>query len=192
MFSKSARLIVLSCVILAAPLLLGARSPIAWRASPVDAVSLFEDRVAAYVALHHQCVRRLLSNDAGRDSSGGATFRQALADSIRFARQGARPGDILCPALAPRILQLVRADLTARERLEQEAILAEVPQVPVRVNDCYPAGAPLATTPPRLLLRLPPLAPELQYRFLGRTLILLDVDASLIVDVLPDALPRHP
>ena len=192
MFSKSARRIVLSCVILAAPLMLGAHSPVARRASPVDSAALFEDRVAAYVALHNQCVRRLRGDDADRDSSGGPTFRQALADSIRLARQGARPGDILCPALAPRILRLVRGDLAARERLEQEAILAEVPQVPVRVNDCYPAGAPLATTPPRLLLRLPPLAPELQYRFLGRTLILLDVDAGLIVDVLQDALPRHP
>ena len=46
--------------------------------------------------------------------------------------------------------------------------------------------------PPALLLRLPPLAPELQYRFIGRTLILLDVDANLVVDVLPDALPRYP
>lgn len=191
MFSKSARLIVLSCVIMPA-LLLGTRSPVTERASPADSVSLFKNRVAGYVALHHECVRRLRRRGVEPDSNGGATFREALVDSIRFARRGAQPGDILCPALAPRILQLVRADLAARERLEQEAILAEVPQLPVRVNDRYPPGAPLATTPPRLLLRLPPLTPELQYRFVGRTLILLDVDARLVVDVLPDALLCHP
>jgi hypothetical protein len=185
------RLIILSCVIVSA-LLLATRSPVAKRASSVDSVSLFEDRVAAYVALHHQCQRRLRRSGVEPDPSGGSTFRQALGDSIRFARRGAQPGDILCPALAPRIHQLVQSDLAARDWLDQEAILAEVPQLPVRVNDCYPDGEPLATTPPRLLFQLPPLAPELQYRFLGRALILLDVDASLVVDVLPDALPRHP
>ena len=46
--------------------------------------------------------------------------------------------------------------------------------------------------PPLLLTQLPPLPPELQYRFLGRALILLDADANLIVDVVPDALPERP
>ena len=190
MFLKSRRFIVLNCVILPA-LLLAPRSRAAERAS-TDPVALFQDRVAAYVALHRQCAERLLVRGVEPDPSGEATFQEALGDSIRFARRHAQPGDIVCPALAPRILQMVRSDLAARERLERQAILDGVPQRQVRVNDCYPSGEPLATMPPALLLRLPPLAPELQYRFIGRTLILLDVDASLVVDVLPDALPRHP
>jgi hypothetical protein len=189
MFLKSRRFIILSCVIL--PALLAARSS-ATRRTPVDPVTLFEDRVATYVTLHRQCAERLLVRGVEPDPSGEATFREALGDSIRFARRHAQPGDILCPALAPRILQMVRTDLAARERLDRQAILDGVPQRQVRVNDCYPSGEPLATMPPALLLRLPRLAPELQYRFIGRTLILLDVDASLVVDVLPDALPRHP
>jgi hypothetical protein len=190
MFLESRRLIVLSCAIVPA-LLLGSHLPAAERASG-DPVTLFEDRVAAYVALHRQCAARLLVRGVEPDSSGEATFREALGGSIRFARRHAQAGDILCPSLAARILQLVRTDLAARERLERQAILDGVPQRQVRVNDCYPSGEPLATMPPALLLRLPPLAPELQYRFIGRMLILLDVDASLVVDVLPDALPRHP
>src|ERR1700674_246907 len=189
MFLKSLRLIVLSCVILP-PLLLAVRLPAAKRRS-ADAITVFQDRVDGYVALHRQCAERFLAMDVEPDSSGEATFRDALRDSIRFARRHAQPGEILCPALAPRILQLVRTDLAAREPLERQAILDGVPQRQVRVNDCYPSGEPLATMPPALLLRLPPLAPELQYRFIGRTLILLDVDASLVVDVLADALPRH-
>jgi hypothetical protein len=156
-----------------------------------DAVTVFQDRVDAYVALHRQCAERFLAADVQPNSSS-ETFRDALRDSIRSARRHAQPGEILCPALAPRILQLVRTDLAAREPLERQAILDGVPQRQVRVNDCYPSGEPLATMPPALLLRLPPLAPELQYRFIGRTLILLDVDANLVVDVLPDVLPRHP
>jgi hypothetical protein len=190
MFMKSRRLLVRFGVILPA-LVLDLRSPAAERTS-ADPVTLFQDRVAAYVALHRLCAQRLLVRGVERDPGGAVTFREALGDSIRIARRHAQPGDILCSALAPRILQLVRTDLAARKRLERQAIFDGVPQRQVRVNDCYPSGEPLATMPPALLLRLPPLAPELQYRFIGRTLILLDVDASLVVDVLSDALPRHP
>src|ERR1700676_2417894 len=145
MFLKSRRFIVLSSVIVPA-LLLALRSP-ASELTSADPVTIFEDRVAAYVALHRQCAERLLIRGVEPDSSGGAAFREALGDSIRSARQGAQPGDILCPALASRILQIVRTDLAARERLERQAILDGVPQVKVRVNDCYPSGEPLATTP---------------------------------------------
>src|SRR5713101_376531 len=117
MFLKAGRLIVLSCIVLP-PLLLAARLPAAKRTS-ADAATVFQDRVAAYVALHRQCAERLLVTNVEPDSSGEATFRETLRDSIRFARRHAQPGDILCPALAPRILQLVRTDLAAREPLER-------------------------------------------------------------------------
>jgi hypothetical protein len=70
-------------------------------------------------------------------------------------------------------------------------LLSEVPDVAsVRVNDFYPEGEPLGTVPPALLRQLDPLPQELQYRFLSTDLILLDVDTSLIVDVIPDAFRR--
>ena len=193
MFMKCARLIVLSTVIM--PTLLPSTCTTATvRAMAMDSVTLplFQDRVAEYVALHRQCAERLPLRGVNPDARGGATFRQALADSIRSCRRHAQPGDILCPDVALRILQVVRIDLAAREPVERRAIFAEVPSVLLlRVNDPYPSGEPIATMPPALLLRLPPLPPELQYRFLGRTLILLDADASLVVDVLPYALPRY-
>jgi hypothetical protein len=51
-----------------------------------------------------------------------------------------------------------------------------------------PEGVPLSFMPPRLLASLPPLPPEVQYRFIGRSLVLWDVHANLIVDFLPGAL----
>ena len=48
-----------------------------------------------------------------------------------------------------------------------------------------PAGCPLQSTPPSLLLNLPPLPPELEYRVVGHDLVLRDVDANLIVDFIP-------
>ena len=194
MFLKSRRLIALCSVTMPALLLAahGALWSPAAEDTTADPVTLFEDRVSAYVALHRQCAERLLVRGVEPDPRGQASYGEALGDSIRFARRSAQPGDILCPTVASRILQVVRTDLATRARLDRQAILDGIPQRQVRVNDCYPSGEPLATMPPALLDRLPPLAPELQYRFIGRTLILLDVDADLVVDVLPDALPRRP
>jgi hypothetical protein len=41
-----------------------------------------------------------------------------------------------------------------------------------------------------MLAGLPELPGELEYRFLGRDLLLVDVLANLVVDVLHDALPE--
>jgi hypothetical protein len=41
---------------------------------------------------------------------------------------------------------------------------------------------------PAVLQALPPLPPELQYRMVGCDLVLIDVHADLIVDILPYAL----
>ena len=43
---------------------------------------------------------------------------------------------------------------------------------------------------PSVLLALPELPPELEYRFLGRHLVIIDGLANLVVDVLYDALPE--
>jgi hypothetical protein len=40
-----------------------------------------------------------------------------------------------------------------------------------------------------LVAALPPLPVELEYRFLERTLVLVDRHADLVVDVIEDALP---
>jgi hypothetical protein len=43
--------------------------------------------------------------------------------------------------------------------------------------------------PPALLLALPKLPKQLHYRFVGRSMLLLDKEARLIVDFMPQALP---
>ena len=182
-------------MLIALALLLSTHAALTEAATSMDsvAVALFQDRIAEYVAVRHQSAQWLLLKGVDPDASDGAAFRQALADAIRFARRRAQPGNIFHSAIAPAILRLLRSELAAREPDERRAIFAEVPRVlMLHVNDRYPAGDPVATMPAGLLLLLPPLPPELQYRFLGRTLILLDVDANLVVDVLPYSLPRYP
>ena len=62
----------------------------------------------------------------------------------------------------------------------------------VDINTVYPTTLPLATFPPLLLRKLPDLPPELEYRIVGRSLILRDVKANLIVDILRDVVPTIP
>jgi hypothetical protein len=56
------------------------------------------------------------------------------------------------------------------------------------VNAKYPPNAPLSTMPPTVLLNLPKLPQGLEYRFVGKHLILFDSKANLIVDILRNAI----
>jgi hypothetical protein len=47
----------------------------------------------------------------------------------------------------------------------------------------------LCEVPVLVLEQLPLLPKEIDYRLIGQTLVLWDVDADLIVDVVPDAIP---
>lgn len=116
---------------------------------------------------------------------------QALAEALRQARASARPGDLFGPA-ASVIRKIVRTDYARRAPAERQALLAEVPRVSrVLINTSYPSGLPLATVPPVLLQELPRLPEILEYRFMGRALVLRDVSANLIVDLVDKALPSR-
>ncbi len=43
--------------------------------------------------------------------------------------------------------------------------------------------------PPTLLLKLPQLPKQLNYRYVGRNLMLVDTDNNIIIDYMLDALP---
>ena len=46
----------------------------------------------------------------------------------------------------------------------------------------------LIPLPPPLTMHLPPLPRAIDYRLVGASLVLWDVDAEIVIDVLPDAL----
>ena len=61
--------------------------------------------------------------------------------------------------------------------------------VRLAVNADYPAAAAQSTVPPSVLLTLPLLRKEVEYHFVNRDLVLLDVQANLILDFLRNAAP---
>jgi hypothetical protein len=119
------------------------------------------------------------------------TERQQLANKVRVARAGARQGEIFTPEIAQYFRRQITATLDGRYGHDIRATLrrAEPVKGELQINQSYPAKMPLQSTPPTLLLNLPELPKGLEYRILGRELVLRDADANIVVDYIPDALP---
>ena len=150
----------------------------------------FFDNVRAYMKIHKAADARVPSLKETSDPQQVSGREKALADEIRKERAGAQQGEVFSPSAAKEIGVVVAEDFKGRPLNDQKAILVEVPmKVPPAINTDYPTTLPLATVPPSLLQKLPTLPEELEYRFLGRHLILRDIKANLIVDFIPDVVP---
>jgi hypothetical protein len=127
------------------------------------------------------------------DSAETITNHQReLARRIIEARASAKQGDIFTPHVTAEFRRLIALTMQGHRarRIRQSLRHAEPDTaVPLRVNGEYPPKVPLQSTPPSLLLNLPRLPKELDYRIAGHSLVFRDVDANLIVDFIPDAIP---
>jgi hypothetical protein len=120
--------------------------------------------------------------------------KKALADLIRQERKGVQAGNIFTPGIRSRFIELVRSEVRGREgKAAKKTIADDNPNwgkkgpVPLAVNAVYPPGAPLSSVPATLLLRLPAIPETLDYRFVGKALVLHDVRADIIVDYILNA-----
>jgi hypothetical protein len=150
----------------------------------------FNQRVKAYTDLKKKLEADLPSLRTGDRGTGKAEHvESALASQIMAARKDARPGDIFGDA-AGYFREIIEHDTETRGIRDAYAARQEVPpKSPPMVNTLYPEKAALATVPPLILVNLPRLPDGLEYRFMGRDLILRDRDANLVVDFVPRAVP---
>jgi len=155
-----------------------------------DALKGFKQRVEGYVDLKKKLHADLPRPKPGDRGTGQVeSTEDTLAARIVAARKGARPGDIFGSA-ATYIKQIIQHDAQTRGIRDAYAAMEEVPaQSPPAVNAVYPEKAALATVPPLILVNLPRLPDGLEYRFMGRDMILRDRDANLIVDFVTGAVP---
>ncbi len=155
-------------------------------------VKAFQERVREYVDLHQRVADALPEMRETANPDDLARRERALGDGLGKTRKAAKLGDLVGEALRPYFIRSVRDDWAARSPAEQQALLEEMPrQVAVRVNMRYPVTLPLLTAPSRLLARLPDLPEQLEYRFLGRHLIIRDTGGNIVVDAILNALPRR-
>jgi hypothetical protein len=156
----------------------------------------FDQRVADYLDIRKRAVAQVPALKPKSEPEQIAAHKDALMKALRTARTDAQKGDILVPSVQKHILEVIRSEMRGRDGLpvkktvEQGNPALEGPAPPaVKVNGIYPDSAPVSTMPPTLLLRLPNLPKQLSFRFVGKHLVLLDTDAGLIVDYIPNALP---
>jgi hypothetical protein len=115
---------------------------------------------------------------------------KALGDALIKARPSARPGDFFILEYQPYLARMIRQDFAKRSLADRKALIQELPKgVKIGINQVYPTTLPLATFPPKLLRVLPELPPELEYRIVGRDLVLRDVKGNVIVDIMPGVFP---
>lgn len=154
------------------------------------AVKAFRDRTDAYLAIHRKAADGVPALKQTDDPSKLTAREIALGEAIRQARATAKAGDIFGVELAAHIRDVIRKDWAKRSAADKAGLVHDIPPGAVAdVNATYPATLPLATFPATLLAALPPLSEDLEYRFAGRHLIIRDVKANIIVDVLPNVLP---
>ena len=156
-----------------------------------DGLQGFERSIQHYMTVHHAVERQLpvlaVTADAGAIDLA-VTMRAA---GIRLARATARQGDIFAPDTA----RVFRARITTALEAH-DGLVADLLRPPDEDGDPPPAPSvngrfawrTAVVTPACVLATLPSLPEELQYRFVGRDLVLVDIEANLIVDVLADVL----
>lgn len=165
--------------------------------SPDDARALatMNDRIKEYVDLHLKIERSLPSLPKEATPEQIDKNQREFEKRIREARATAKRGDIFTAEARPVIMRLLAAVFGGPEGKQLKAsIMDENPVDPVAlkltVNGRYPDTVPLTTIPPQVLQTMPELPEDLEYRFIGDWLILLDTHAHVIADFIDNALPK--
>lgn len=136
-----------------------------------------------------------------------AAFQKNLTEATVRHRKGEKQGNIFKPSVETAIRHILAREFSGPEG---PALISAIKQgnptmegnpsprdpskevkqsVVVAVNAIYNDAAPFSSVPPKLLLNLPLLPEEVRYRFVGRTLILRDTEANVILDFIRDVVP---
>ena len=152
-----------------------------WADTPTD----FMLRVHAYSELRQRLERALPEVTITHDVRRLRRDRRWLAEAIRHARPGAVRGEFFTAATSARFALVLTS---AMDPTMCAVIMDDNPgSFGHAIDGDYPDGKTFSTMPGLLLARLPELPEDIEFRFIGRHLILYDVRANTIIDRMPDA-----
>jgi hypothetical protein len=160
-----------------------------------QALATMNDRLNEYVELHQKLERSLANLPTAATPAQIDKNQRAFEKLMREARATAKPGDIFTPEARPVITRLLATIFGGPDGRQLKAsIMDENPvdaaALKLTVNGRYPDTVALSTMPPQVLQTLPQLTEDLEYRFIGDWLILLDTHAHVIADFIDNALPK--
>jgi hypothetical protein len=175
----------------------------------MDAETLrkFQHEVEEYVELRKKAVERIPPLDDKSTPTKVDAYQNALTNAIIVFRKGSKRGEIFKPEVEQAIRRTLNREFSSPQgpglmkdikqgnpRVEGNPLPKDPSKearkdVTLAVNVRYPETAPYSSVPPSLLLKLPLLPPQVRYRFIGRSLILRDTEADVILDFIPDVVP---
>ena len=160
-----------------------------WQApGAVDALAAFTVRVDTYVQLHRRLEVSFPPLETTTDAISRLLNKRYLASAIRAARRHAKDGTVFGPPVDEMFRTRI-AEATAGRDLavvlgpcggESWAATDPVVNEPFREHESCPI-------PLLLLEALPPVPGGLEYRVAGPDLILWDVHADIVIDILREA-----
>jgi len=164
------------------------REPSQSAKSDAGVLADFKERLDQYVALRNKVDDGAPALKKTDDPSKIRVAQQTLAERVRSARSTATQGDIFAPDIAAYLRRLMRPE--AKDPETKASIKDDNPgAIPFKVNGEYPDKEPLSTVPPNVLQALPKLPDDIEYRFVGKHMILRDGRANLIIDYMTNAVP---
>ena len=163
------------------------------------ALQAYVDQTQPYRKQAAQAAENVPGKAAPKSSAEAAvrTRQNVLADALKTKlRPTAKQGDLFVPTAATAI----RRDLVQAFAGLQHDLLTDALAEQNDTGRATSAGTPPAINehtdaprvPPVIAEILPPIPKQLEYAFVGRSLLLRDADAEVAVDYLPDAMPETP
>ena len=171
--------------------------PVAPTAVEAPILQTFNQRIDAYMQIHNGVERTLSLQRSFDDGEDVFAAVEALQSGIRTARADAGRGAMLTPEVGALIRRRLETRLAAcGQKVENVLAFINEERAPdarsPEINERFPWKLGSAMWPSFMGV-LPPLPEELEYRFADRDLVLIDIHADLVVDILANALPapRH-
>jgi hypothetical protein len=161
--------------------------------APVPATDPFTSATREYSLMHRRIEETLRPLVVTASPAELLANVNALGDAIRLERADRQQGDLFTPQLSEELRRTIASALAAKGLSPADLATDEVPEGIDRRLLVLRVGGPVPWVVGTNMLTctldvLPPLPPELQYRFVFRDLVLVDVHANVIVDFLPEAL----
>ena len=152
----------------------------------------FEKRVDDYAKLRDKLDGSIPSLKDKSTPEEIVQHQQQLAALIQKERKNAVPGEFFTPDTVALLKRIAVSTLAGKDdKAAKETVNDENPgKMPsVGVNDKYPAGVAVTSMPAELLDQLPKLPEKMEYRFLGKRLVLMDSSAGVVADITENILP---
>jgi len=172
-----------------------------------ETMEKFREEVEEYVELRKKVLDHIKPGAPTSSAEDISARQRSLTQAIVAYRKGKKRGNIFKKDVEAAIRRTLHREFTGPDgpglmkAVQQGNPKVEgnpnpkdpskdvLQPVTIAVNAIYPDAAPFSTVPASLLLKLPQLPEEVRYRFVGRTLILRDTEANVILDYIPDVVP---